>query len=111
MMMMMSHSVRELIFVQNLLGELMGNLNHLSPVHCDNQSAISVAENPAMHDKGKHIALKYHNICDFIEKKFITIHYCITSANPADLLTKILPHNTTSRLRCLIRLDYADATG
>jgi hypothetical protein len=107
-----SHSSRELTFVRNLLGELMEKpLEHPSTMHCDNQSAISVAENPTMHDKAKHIALKYHNIRDYVENESITIHYCQSDANPADLLTKVLPRDTTSRLRCMIGLDFADATG
>jgi hypothetical protein len=107
-----SHSGRELTFVRNLLGELMeGPLDHPPPMYCDNQSAISVAENPPMHDKAKHIVLKYHNIHDLIENKFITIHYCQSGANPADLLTKVLPRDTTSCLRHMIGLDVADAIG
>jgi hypothetical protein len=106
-----SHSGRELMFVRNQLGELMEDpLTHPSPMHCDNQSAISVAENPAMHDKAKHIALKYHLVHDLIEDEVITIHYCPSNANPADLLTKILPRDTTSRLRRMIGLEMT-ATG
>jgi hypothetical protein len=101
-----SQSSRELMFVWNLLGKLMGNpLDHASPIYCDNQSAISVAENPAMHDKAKHIALKYHYIRDLIDDKNITIHYCQSGANPADLLTKILPRDTTARCRRMIGLE------
>jgi hypothetical protein len=101
-----SHSGRELMFIRNLLGELMGQpLDHPSPMHCDNQSAITVAENPAMHDKAKHIALKYHNIRDYIEDGDVTIHYCASNANPADLLTKILPRDTTLRCRRMIGLE------
>jgi hypothetical protein len=101
-----SHSGRELMFVRNLLGELLGTpLDQPSPIHCDNQSAISVAENPAMHDKAKHIALKYHYIRDLIDDKSITIHYCQSSTNPADLLTKILPRDATLRCRRMIGLE------
>jgi hypothetical protein len=101
-----SHSSRELVFVRNLLGELLGQpLDHTSPIYCDNQSAITVAENPAMHDKAKHIALKYHNIRDYIEDGDVTIHYCQSGANPADLLTKILPRDTTLRCRRMIGLE------
>lgn len=101
-----SHSGREVMFVRSLLGELMENpVDHLSLMHCDNQSAISVAENPAMHNKAKHIALKYHYIRDFVDNKDITIHYCQSGANPADLLTKILPCDATLRCRCMISLD------
>jgi hypothetical protein len=107
-----SHSGRELTFVRNLLGGLLGKpLEHPSPMNCDNQSAISVAENPAMHDKAKHIALKYHYIRDLVENNTVTLHYCPSNANPADLLTKVLPRDTTSRLRRMIGLDFADATG
>jgi hypothetical protein len=101
-----SHSGRELMFVRNQLGELMEKpFDHPSPMHCDNQSAISVAENPAMHDKAKHIALKYHYICDLVENKDITIHYCQSGANPTDLLTKILPHDATVRCRRMMGLE------
>jgi hypothetical protein len=101
-----SHSGRELMFVRNLLGELMEQpLERPSPMNCDNQSAITVAENPAMHDKAKHFALKYHYIRDLVDEKDVTLHYCPSGENPADLLTKILPRDTTSRLRRMIGLD------
>lgn len=101
-----SQSGKELMFVRNLLGELMGSpLDHPSSMHCDNQSAISVAENPAMHDKAKHIALKYHYIRDLIEDKAVTLHYCQSGANPADLLTKVLPRDATLRCRRMIGLE------
>jgi hypothetical protein len=101
-----SHTGRDLMFIRNQLGELMGKpLDHPSPMHCDNQAAISVAENPAMHDKAKHIALKYHYLRDLIDNKDITIHYCQSGGNPADLLTKILPRDTTMRCRQMIGLS------
>jgi hypothetical protein len=58
-----------------------------------------------MHDKAKHIALKYHCIRDFIENGSITIHYCQSGANPADLLTKILPRDSVLRCRRMIGLE------
>jgi hypothetical protein len=30
------------------------------PVHCDSTSAISVAKNPVLHSKSKHIEVRYH---------------------------------------------------
>jgi hypothetical protein len=64
-----------------------------------------------MHDKAKHIALKYHYIRDLVENNTVTMHYCPSNANPADLLTKVLPRDTTSRLCRMIGLDFAGATG
>jgi hypothetical protein len=94
------------MFVRNLLGELLEKpLDHPSPIYCDNQSAISVAENPTMHDKAKHIALKYHCIRDFIENSSISIRYYQSGTNPADLLTKILPRNSALRCRRMIGLE------
>jgi hypothetical protein len=107
-----SHSGRELIFVRNQLGELMEEpLEDPSPMHCDNQSTISIAENLAMHDKAKHIALKYHYIRNLVDDKDVTLHYFSSGANPADLLTKILPRDTTARLRHMIGLDTSSSAG
>lgn len=57
-----SFASKEILWLRQMLDELMpGTINKPTPILCDNQSAIAVAKNPAMHDKAKHIAMKYHS--------------------------------------------------
>jgi hypothetical protein len=45
------------------------------PLQCDSTSAISVANNPVLHSKTKHIEVRYHFLRDNIEKgKIALIH-------------------------------------
>ena len=56
----------------------------------DNKSAISLAKNPVMHDRSKHIELRYHFIRDCVETKKIELEYVATEFQLADMLTKPL---------------------
>lgn len=50
----------EIIWIQNLLGE-MGILHqHPTTLYCDNTSAISLGHNPVMHAKTKHNDVDCH---------------------------------------------------
>ncbi|MCO5551483.1 hypothetical protein L7F22_005452 [Adiantum nelumboides] len=60
-------------------------------LHCDSQSAIMLAKNPAFHAKTKHIEVKYHFIRSVLEDKAIKLVKVHTDDNSADLLTKGLP--------------------
>ena len=69
----------------------MGNLGisvDLPTLHCDNQSAIMLKNNPMFHVKTKHIDVKYHFIRDVLEDKHMELVKVHTDDNPADLLTK-----------------------
>ena len=56
----------------------------------DNKSAISLAKNLVMHDRSKHIELRYHFIRDCVETKKIELEYVATEFQLADMLTKPL---------------------
>jgi hypothetical protein len=42
---------------------------------CDNQSYIKMTENPVFHDKSKHIKIRYHYICDMVQRGAIKLQY------------------------------------
>lgn len=42
------------------------------------------------HDKSKHIEIKYHYICDMVEKGAMELHYIAMDEQIADVLTKPL---------------------
>ena len=56
----------------------------------DNQAAISLAANPMVQARSKHIDIQHHFVRDRISRGEISISYIPTSSMIADLLTKPL---------------------
>ncbi|KAJ9538292.1 hypothetical protein OSB04_031025 [Centaurea solstitialis] len=59
-----------------------------TPIYIDNNSAISIVNNPVKHSKTKHIEIKYHFIRDCNEKRLIQVLKVHTDDQYADLFTK-----------------------
>jgi hypothetical protein len=66
---------------------------------CDSTSAISVAKNPVLHSRTKHIEVRYHFLRDNVEKGNIDLIHVPTEKQLDDILTKPLDQATFSRLR------------
>jgi len=64
------------------------------PLLCDSTSAISVAKNPVLHSKTKHIDIRFHFLRNHYEKGDID-----SQNQLADILTKTLDLATFARLR------------
>lgn len=57
-------------------------------VYCDNKAAISIAHNPVLHDRTKHIEVDKHFIKEKINAGIICMTYFPTGEQLADVLTK-----------------------
>jgi len=91
-------AVKELLWYRSWISEVF----HESPigiVHCDNTAAISLTDNDTIHDRSKHIRLRYHFIRDEISKKHISIRWIKTIKQQADILTKPLEGAQFTRIR------------
>jgi hypothetical protein len=66
---------------------------------CDSKSAISVAKNPVLHSRTKHIEVRYHSLRENVEKGNIDIIRVRTEKQLADILTKPLDQASFARLR------------
>jgi hypothetical protein len=60
------------------------------PLLCDSTSAISVAKNPVLHSRTKHIEVRYHFLRDNVEKGTIVLSHVPTQDRLADIFTKPL---------------------
>jgi hypothetical protein len=60
-------------------------------VYCDNKAAISIAHNPPLHDRTKHVEVDKHFIKEKIYSGEICMSYIPTKSQVADVLTKSLP--------------------
>jgi hypothetical protein len=69
------------------------------PVMCDNTSAISVAKNPVLHKKIRHIERRHHFLRDHVEKGDIEIRYIDTERQLANIVTKPLDSSRFADLR------------
>ena len=59
-------------------------------IHADNKSAVDLAQNPVTGRKSKHIDVKHHVICEYIERDQIHLIRTPSSEMIADCFTKNL---------------------
>ncbi|XP_050211318.1 uncharacterized mitochondrial protein AtMg00810-like [Mercurialis annua] len=81
----------ELQWMQYLLTDLRHKTSMPSTIYCDNLSAISLAHNPVLHERSKHIAIDCHLIREKIAAGVIKLLPVTTDNQLADCLTKALP--------------------
>jgi len=98
---------REILYLQLLLDELYDIPSVPTPVHCDNQAAISLASNNKFHSRTKHIDLRFHFVRSHIKNGTFDLKYCPTDDNLADAFTKALALPRLQRLRTLMSMDSA----
>ena len=60
------------------------------PIFCDNTSAINISKNPCQHKRTKHIDIRHHFLRDNVEKGLVSMNYCATNKQIADIFTKAL---------------------
>jgi len=84
-------TTKELIWLQTIISELGYKLSRPSIIYSDNQSSITLSENPKHHDRTKHIDLRFHFLREKVKNKILKLEYTPTARMWADLLTKSLP--------------------
>jgi hypothetical protein len=62
-------------------------------------SAISIAKNPVLYSKTKHIEVRYHFLRDNVDKGKIALIHVPTHDQLADIFTKPLDQAISTRLR------------
>ena len=65
----------------------------------DGQSTICMAQNPQFHERGKHIGIKYHFICEQVNSNVIQLRYYQTENMVADILTTELSQEKFIKLK------------
>jgi hypothetical protein len=84
----MSVSLSELLWLRNLLSELMLPVDTPMKLWCDNKSAISIANNPVQHDRTKHVELDRFFIKEKLDEGVLELEFVTSSGQVADCLTK-----------------------
>ncbi|WVZ73173.1 hypothetical protein U9M48_021517 [Paspalum notatum var. saurae] len=80
--------------------------DHRAPVlRVDNQSAIELAKNPVLHDRSKHIDIRFHFIRDGVTGGRIILGHVGTGQQLADILTKPLGQKRLVQLMVKIGVE------
>jgi len=94
----MAHTACEMVWLKNLLMELDFRQPGPIPMHCDNQSAIYIAQNSVFHEKTKHIEIDCHFVRYAWTKKVVMFQFTPPSKQLVDLLTKATSPQVYSNL-------------
>jgi len=102
---------KEAIFLQQLLQglKLLPKECPPTPVYCDNDAAICIAEDSIWHSNTKHFQVKLHYIQDQVRTGKLKILRVPSVDNIADILTKSLNHSIFECLCLNLGLHTAKA--
>ena len=76
----------EAIWIRKLMTGLFNLELDTTVILCDNQSCIKMKENPAFHDRSKHIEIRYF----YIQDGAINLQYVSTDEQVVDVFSKPL---------------------
>ena len=91
-------TVKEVIWIRSFLKELGFEQKGPTKVYEDNQGAIAIGNNPAHHQRCKHIDVKYHFLREKVADGMIELVYTKTEDMLADQMTKAIARPQFQRL-------------
>ena len=86
-----SSASQESVWICTLLTNFFVQILEPTMIHYDNQSCVQMPVNPVLHNKTKHIEIRYHFIHDLVQKGAVKLQYIPTDDQTSDVLTKPLP--------------------
>jgi hypothetical protein len=102
-------AARDLLFLRDLLGDLLITIGGPSLIYSDSASAVGMAFDPISFKKTKHILRAAEFLRDLVAREVILLQHVPGSTMVADLLTKAVPRVTFIALLKL--LDEYASTG
>ncbi|RVW12608.1 Copia protein [Vitis vinifera] len=78
-----AHGICEIMWIRRLLEELKMTSSSPMKLYCDNKAAISVAHNPVLHDRTKHVEVDKHFIKEKIDNRLVCMTYIPTEEQVA----------------------------
>ena len=97
------------IWFQRLMSDLSKKIFQEIIIYEDDQSTICLAKNQTVHERTRHIDIKYHFICDLVEAGKIKLIYCATENMVDNIFTKGLTIKQFEKLPHPIRVaKYLD---
>ncbi|KAJ8764765.1 hypothetical protein K2173_009165 [Erythroxylum novogranatense] len=92
-------AVNQALWLKKLLCDLDMKQKNVTEVFVDNQAAIAISHNPVFHGKTKHFNIKLFFVREVQNNGEVTLVYCRSEDQLADLFTKPLPMSRFEVLR------------
>ena len=93
------YAAQEAIYFRRLMRSLGFAQGEPTIIHEDNMGCIGMSENPILHQRSKHIDIRYHFLREAVSNGQVLLTFIPTAEQIADLLTKALPKARTQMLR------------
>lgn len=90
--MAMTEASQEATYLRRILEFLDSPQTLPTSIYIDNRAAVFLANNPGLHQRAKHIAIRYHYNREVIKNGIVTLKPIPSTDNPADAFTKPLPN-------------------
>ncbi|GAU45883.1 hypothetical protein TSUD_401080, partial [Trifolium subterraneum] len=87
------------IWLRNLIEEISLVKCNTVTLKVDNVSAINLAKNPIAHGRSKHIEMRFHYHREQVNNGNLTLEYCKSEEQVADLFTKAVAVQVFQKLR------------
>ena len=88
----------QLLWIKQQLKDLCVDTGYI-PIYYDNTSALNISKNPCQHKRTKHIHIHHHFLRDNVEKGLISMIFCTTKNQIADIFTRALSREQFERNR------------
>ena len=92
-------AANQAIWLRKVLDDLEMGPREATVIKVDNKSAISMAQNPVLHGRSKHIKVKFHALRQAEQSKEIKLEHCRSEVQIADIMTKVLQKSKFEDLR------------
>jgi hypothetical protein len=103
-------AAKDISWLNQMLKELGFTTSGNITLYCDNMSTIKLINNPVMHQRPRHIDIKYHYIREKVKDGTISIQHMPTTDQVADILTKPLPKGSFQKLRDSMNVHQLTST-
>ena len=84
----MTSTTKEIIWLCWLLADMGVSPSHPTPMYCDNQNSIQIAQNSVFHERTKHIEIDCHLTHHHLKHDTITLPFVSSSLQIAYFFTK-----------------------
>ena len=98
----LSSATQEALWLRHIMADMGEQQLDPTPINEDNQAAIMMSKNFQFHGRAKHIAIRYHFIHEHLANGNISLIYCPSDQNLADIFTKCVQNERFVKFRTLL---------